>query len=163
MSTVADVCTFLDRFAPPPLAADWDNVGLLLGDAAAPAARVMTCLTVTPDSAAEAVAERADLVVSHHPVLFRAARRLTTATPEGRALLALARAGVAVHSPHTAFDNTRGGINELLAARLGLADVAPLRRRDAERQGKGGGVGAQGRPGGGGRAKVAAGGGAGVG
>jgi dinuclear metal center YbgI/SA1388 family protein len=87
----------------------------------------MTCLTVTPQSAAEAVEEGAQLVVSHHPILFRGTKRLTDARPEGRMLLDLAGAGVAVYSPHTAFDNTPGGINDLLAARLGLTGVAPLR------------------------------------
>jgi dinuclear metal center YbgI/SA1388 family protein len=134
MPTVAALVDFLDAFAPLRLAADWDNVGLLLGDPAAGVERVMACLTVTPESAAEAVDEKAGLVVSHHPVLFRAAKRLTTATPEGAVLLTLARAGVAVYSPHTAFDNTAGGINETLARKLSLAGVGPLRRREQPAQ-----------------------------
>jgi dinuclear metal center YbgI/SA1388 family protein len=134
MPTVAALVESLRPLAPPDAAADWDNVGLLLGDAAAEVRAVMTCLTVTPESAAEAVEAGTGLVVTHHPILFRPVQRLTAATPEGRTLLALARAGVAVYSPHTAFDNARGGINELLARRLGLADVAPLRRRDGPRQ-----------------------------
>ena len=88
----------------------------------------MTCLTVTPDSAAEAVAESAGLIVTHHPILFRSVKKLTDATAEGRMLLALARANVAVYSPHTAFDDADGGINDLLARRLGLTKVGPLRR-----------------------------------
>lgn len=131
MPIVADVIAFLDRFAPPRLAADWDNVGLLLGRRDAPVARLMTCLTVTPDSAAEAVARGAGLIVSHHPILFRPAKQLTADTPEGRTLLDLARADVAVYSPHTAFDNTPGGINDHLAGLLGLMDVGPLRPRQA--------------------------------
>jgi dinuclear metal center YbgI/SA1388 family protein len=127
MLTVADVVEFLEQFAPPDLAAGWDNVGLLLGEREAPVRRLMTCLTVTPDSAAEAVESGSHLVVSHHPILFRGAKRLTDATPEGRSVLALARGGVAVYSPHTAFDNTAGGINDLLARRLGLAGALPLR------------------------------------
>ncbi len=134
MLTVAAVVAYLKEFAPPALAASWDNVGLLWGDEAAPVRRILTCLTVTPDSAAEAVADGAQLIVSHHPILFRAVQRLTAATPEGSMLLSLARAGIAVYSPHTAFDNTRGGINDLLASRLGLTDVAPLRRRPATPQ-----------------------------
>jgi dinuclear metal center YbgI/SA1388 family protein len=128
MFTVATVVDFLDRFAPPDLAADWDNVGLLLGEWSAAVERIMTCLTVTPASAAEAITGRANLIVTHHPILFRGVKRLTDATAEGRMLLELARAGVAVYSPHTAFDNTRGGINDLLARRLALSDVGPLRR-----------------------------------
>jgi dinuclear metal center YbgI/SA1388 family protein len=134
MPTVAAVVAFLEEFAPPGLAAEWDNVGLLLGDRQAPVERLMTCLTVTPESAAEAVEAKAQLIVTHHPILFRPVKRLTTASAEGRMLLALIRAGVAVYSPHTAFDNTRGGINDTLARRLGLADVAPLRRGEGPRQ-----------------------------
>src|SRR5438046_1409568 len=80
-----------------------------------------------PEVAAEAVEGGYQLLVTHHPILFRGVKRLTTATPEGRSVLALARAGVAVYSPHTAFDNTRAGINERLAGRLGLTDLKPLR------------------------------------
>ncbi len=127
MPTVADLAGYLERFAPTRSAAEWDNVGLLLGDAAAPADRVLTCLTVTADVVAEAVAERAQLIVSHHPVLFRAVKKLTGHTPDGRLLLPLLHAGIAVYSPHTAFDNCAGGINDSLAARLGLTDVRPLR------------------------------------
>ena len=125
-ATVATLAADLDAFAPPGLAADWDNVGLLLGDPATPVDRVLTCLTLTPEVAAEAVENGCQLLVTHHPILFRGAKRLTTATAEGRTVLTLARAGIAVYSPHTAFDNTRGGINDLLAARLGLTDVGPL-------------------------------------
>jgi len=134
MTAIAAVIDHLDRFAPLPLAADWDNVGLLVGDRAAPVQRLMTCLTVTPETAAEAVEEGVQLIVSHHPVLFRGAKKLTAATPDGRMMLSLIKAGVAVHSPHTAFDNTQGGINDILARRLGLTDVVPLRRQEGARQ-----------------------------
>jgi dinuclear metal center YbgI/SA1388 family protein len=134
MPTVGDLVDFLDRFAPPALAADWDNVGLLLGERAQSVARVMTCLTVTPESAAEAVAQKAELIVTHHPILFRGVKRLTDETPDGHTLLRLARAGIAVYSPHTAFDNNAGGINEILAQLLGLTDLAPLRHQHSPRE-----------------------------
>jgi dinuclear metal center YbgI/SA1388 family protein len=133
MPTVAAVIAFLEELAPPDLAAGWDNVGLLLGDRDARVRRIMTCLTVTPESAAEAVEAKAQLIVTHHPVLFRPVKRLTAADPEGRTLLSLARAGVAVYSPHTAYDNARGGINDAIAGALGLTDVAPLRRGEGPR------------------------------
>ncbi|HEV3261274.1 MAG TPA: Nif3-like dinuclear metal center hexameric protein [Gemmataceae bacterium] len=129
MLRLTTIIQYLEQFAPPALAGDWDNVGLLLGDPGADVQRIMTCLTVTPESAAEAIEASSQLIVTHHPVLFRAVKRLTTATAEGRVLLDLVRAGVAVYSPHTAFDNTRDGINDALARRLGLAEVTPLRRQ----------------------------------
>lgn len=127
MYRVRDVTDFLDAFAPPALAETWDNVGLLLGEREAAVDAVLTCLTLTPDVAAEAIRERAGLIVTHHPILFRPVKRLTTDTTEGAMLLALARAGVAVYSPHTAFDGTADGINDRLARRLALREVEPLR------------------------------------
>jgi dinuclear metal center YbgI/SA1388 family protein len=125
--TVRDVSLWLDHFAPRHLAEAWDNVGLLWGDAEAEVSRVMTCLTVTGQSALEAIVEHADLIVSHHPVLFRATKRVVANQPENGTLWSLAKAGVSILSPHTAFDNTCGGINDGLARRLELVDVGPLR------------------------------------
>ena len=125
--SVADVTQFVESLAAPALAEDWDNVGLLLGDAEGAVQAVMTCLTLTPDVAAEAIERKAGLVVTHHPILFRSIKRLTTDTSEGRMLLELVRAGVAVYSPHTAFDNGAVGINQWLAKQLGLKNIATLR------------------------------------
>jgi dinuclear metal center YbgI/SA1388 family protein len=133
MPTVAEFAAYLDRFAPAATAAEWDNVGLLLGDQAAPVASVMTCLTVTPDVAEEAARERVSLIVSHHPILFRGAKRLTATTADGKVVLPLARAGIAVYSPHTAFDNCPGGINDILCRRLGVVNPVPLRPREGAR------------------------------
>ncbi len=127
MTTVADVTRWLEGFAPGRLAEPWDNVGLLLGDPSSACARVMTCLTVTPDSAGEAIDARADLIVGHHPIFFKGAKSLRADRPDSAHLWRLARAGIAVYSPHTAFDNTTGGINDLLARRMGLVEVGPLR------------------------------------
>ena len=127
LTTVADITTWLEQFAPSRLAEPWDNVGLLWGDPTTLADRVMTCLTVTPASAAEAIRERAGLIVSHHPVLFRAVKSIRADFPETGYLWNLARASVAIASPHTAFDNTEDGINDILCGRLGLVDVTPLR------------------------------------
>jgi dinuclear metal center YbgI/SA1388 family protein len=126
MTTLADLCELLDAFAPPRLAADWDNVGLLVGDRLQKVSRVMTCLTVTPAVAAEAIRERADLIVTHHPLPFRPLNRLTTDDPTGRLLLDLIRAGIGIYSPHTAFDSAARGINQQLAEGLGLTDIRPL-------------------------------------
>jgi dinuclear metal center YbgI/SA1388 family protein len=127
MTTVAHVTAWLEQFAPSHLAEPWDNVGLLWGDPAAPAPRIMTCLTVTPNTAKEAINDQAALIVSHHPVLFREVKKIRADMPETGFLWHLARAGVAIASPHTAFDNTHQGINDLLAHRLGLVEVTALR------------------------------------
>ncbi|MCC6125279.1 MAG: Nif3-like dinuclear metal center hexameric protein [Pirellulales bacterium] len=118
---------FLNQFAPPYLAEEWDNVGLLVGDPDREARRVMTCLTIAPDSAREAIDRQADLIVTHHPLPFAAVKRITADTVPGRLLLDLIAARIAVYSPHTAFDSAPRGINERLAEGLRLRDVAPLK------------------------------------
>ncbi|MBX3439535.1 MAG: Nif3-like dinuclear metal center hexameric protein [Planctomycetaceae bacterium] len=127
MLSLREVIAYLKEFAPLQLAEDWDNVGLLVGDERSTVERVMTCLTLTPDVADEAIARRIDLVVTHHPLLFRPVQRLTSDTPEGDLLLRLIRSGVAVYSPHTAFDSAAVGINQSLAESLGLTDIQGLR------------------------------------
>jgi dinuclear metal center YbgI/SA1388 family protein len=134
MPTVAEFAAHLERFAPCATAAEWDNVGLLLGDPAAQVSRVLTCLTLTPDVAEEAVRAGAQLVVTHHPVLFRGAKKLTANIPDGAVVLPLLRAGTAVYSPHTAFDNCAGGINDGLCARLGITNAVALRPKDGKKQ-----------------------------
>lgn len=127
MPRVADLIAFLERFAPPDLAEEWDNVGLLVGDRDQTVSKVVTCLTLTPDVAREAIEQRASLVVTHHPVLFRAVKRLTADDAQGRMLLELIAAHVAVYSPHTGYDSAERGINRQIAQSLGLTDVEPLR------------------------------------
>jgi len=136
MPTVENIASVLEQFAPPRLAEEWDNVGLLVGDRHRTVHRLMTCLTVTPASAGEAVRRAADLIVSHHPMPFRALKRITSETTVGRLLLDLIAARVAIYSPHTAFDSTSDGINQRLADGLGLRGVVPLVPQ-AEGQGTG--------------------------
>lgn len=126
MPTINDACLFLDEFAPTRLAEDWDNVGLLVGDRESAVEKIMTCLTVTPDSAAEAIDRGVNLIVSHHPVLFRATKRITTDTPPSRLLWDLIRAGISIYSPHTGFDSAAEGINQSLCEKIGLEKIEPL-------------------------------------
>ena len=125
---VENVCQILMQLAPLPTAESWDNVGLLLGRPNRMVSRLMTCLTLTPTVAREAIAKDVQLIVTHHPVLFRATRSITSDTIEGRLLLDLIEARIAVYSPHTAFDNAELGINQWLAESLGLSMIEPLRR-----------------------------------
>ena len=142
---VRDISEFLSSLAPLSLAETWDNVGLLLGDDGAAVQRLMTCLTLTEDVAREAVDRGVDLIVSHHPILFRPVQRLTARTPEGGVVLLLAGSGIAVYSPHTAFDSARDGINQQLAQRLGLEDISLLRAGDPPGDVEIAGSGRQGR------------------
>lgn len=130
MPTVDEVVRLLDEFAPPALAEEWDNVGLLVGDRGRAVCRLMTCLTLTPATVSEAIEHKADMIVVHHPLPFRPVSQITTDTTVGRLLWDLIGARTAVYSPHTAFDSARGGINQLLATGLGLTHVEPLMPTD---------------------------------
>jgi dinuclear metal center YbgI/SA1388 family protein len=126
MTTIGAVAECLEQFAPSALAEEWDNVGLLVGDRHWPVERVMTCLTITPNTVAEALEGRANLIVTHHPLPFHALKTITADTTVGQLLLKLITAKIAVYSPHTAFDSARAGINQHLAIGLGLQEIAPL-------------------------------------
>ncbi len=80
----------------------------------------MTCLTVTPESAQEAIARRTELIVSHHPLPFRPLKRLTTDNTAAKLLWDLIRAGVSIYSPHTSFDAAGEGINHSLGQSIGF-------------------------------------------
>ena len=124
LDTVAE---FLTEIFPPALAEEWDNTGLLIGERTRPIKGVVTALTVTPQVVGEAARRGADLIVSHHPFPFRAAKRWTSETADGALLLALVGRGLALYSPHTSFDSALWGINRQIAARLELTDVVPMR------------------------------------
>ena len=126
MASVATVCEVLEQSAPSQLAEGWDNVGLLVGEPSREVTRLMTCLTITPASAAEAVEENGQMIVTHHPLPFRELRRLTSETTPGRLLLQLIEAEIAIYSPHTALDSSERGINQQLAEGIGLVRIHPL-------------------------------------
>ncbi len=134
MTSLNNIISFLESFAPPALSEEWDNTGLLIGDRDQPnnIASVITCLTLTPDVAEEAIAQNAKLIVTHHPILFRPVQSITSETLEGGMILQLIQSGIAVYSPHTSYDSAQEGINQQLAQSLGLTNVGILRPVETE-------------------------------
>ena len=123
---VGDIVAIMEQIAPLSLSEAWDNTGLLLGDLAAPVERLMTCLTLTGDSVKEAIERGAQLVISHHPLPFKPLSKITTASQTGGLIWQLARHGISVYSPHTAWDSAPDGINAQLARKLSLTEIEPL-------------------------------------
>ena len=120
---IAEILTALAARAPFERAAEWDPVGLSLGDPRAPVRRIGVCHEVTEAVVAEVERAPVDLLVTYHPLLFRATTRLVAGpTPEGRALR-LIRAGAALAVAHTNFDVAEGGAADALADALGLGEV----------------------------------------
>ena len=120
---VADMEKLVGGIAPYELAEDWDNVGLLLGRAGAEVSRVLVALDLTDGVVAEAKALGAQLIVTHHPVMMSARRRLTDADREGRLLLDLAQGGIAHIAAHTNLDAANGGVNDVLMNLMGAEHV----------------------------------------
>ena len=118
------VMNALERIAPRHLAEDWDNTGLLVGSYAQKVERILVALDVDDTVVAEAIERSADMIVAHHPAIFRGMKQLRTDLPLGRRLAALLTHGVAVAAAHTNLDITRGGVNDVLAARLGLEKLS---------------------------------------
>ena len=127
-----DICEVLGEVAPPELAADWDNVGLLIGDASSPVRRLLLTIDLTEAVLAEAARASADMVMAYHPPIFKALTKLTTAAAP--VVWAAARAGLAVYSMHTALDAAPGGTNDVLAEAVGVVDAHPLAPAPAEGQ-----------------------------
>jgi dinuclear metal center YbgI/SA1388 family protein len=124
-----EVLAALEAIAPLSLAAEWDNVGLLLeprGRARAKVARILLAIDLTLAVVAECRQRRADLLVCYHPPIFAPLRRLSAADARQRAVLAALDAGLAVWSPHTALDAAPGGVNDWLAAGVAGAGGASI-------------------------------------
>ena len=118
------VMNALERIAPRHLAEDWDNTGLLVGSYAQKVERILVALDVDDIVVAEAIERSADMIVAHHPAIFRGMKQLRTDLPLGRRLAALLTHSIAVAAAHTNLDITRGGVNDVLAERLGLEKLS---------------------------------------
>jgi dinuclear metal center YbgI/SA1388 family protein len=128
---VRDLAEAMEAIAPTRFAAEWDNVGLLVGDPAQDVDRVLLAIDCTRAVVEEAARERCGAIVSYHPPIFAAQKRFVAGSPAFEAV----RAGLAVFSPHTALDVAEGGTNDVLADALGMTGRAPLRPippRDSE-------------------------------
>jgi len=117
----------MDAWAPPGLAYDWDRAGLSIGDPDAAVLRVLVCLTVCREAFDQARKKRAQLIVSHHPLIWKPLKHLRADHPHARLCLDIARAGIAAFSAHTNLDVVPGGVSHVLAERLGLRRVRPLK------------------------------------
>ena len=120
---IKQVLSALEQFAPLPLQESWDNAGLQIGLTEAEVSGALLCLDVTERVVDEAVRRGCNLVVSHHPLLFRGLKQVSDATDVQRTVWKAIREGVCVVSMHTNMDNARGGVNWKIAEKLGLTDV----------------------------------------
>ena len=124
--TVQDLARLLEAAAPLAYQESYDNAGLQCGDPQAEITGVLIALDCTPAVVAEAVRRGCNVVVAHHPVIFRPLKRLTGATEVEQTIIAALKNDVAIYAAHTNLDNVRGGVNDKLAEKLGLTETRTL-------------------------------------
>ncbi len=120
--TVKDIYDFIDSFAPFNAQCEWDNSGMIVGESFKTVNKIAVVLDITPEAVKAAAEMNADLIVSHHPVIFRAVKRFTDNDPA----FSLAKHGIAAICAHTSLDIAKGGVNDALAAALGFENAYPL-------------------------------------
>ena len=125
---VRDIMEIIENAAPPALAETWDNTGLALGCKDDPVQKIWTALDPLPMVVEEACKNKVDMLFTHHPLLIHPLKCLDLATPTGKTIALAIKHNLTLYSAHTNLDKTRGGVNDILANRLGLKphkDLAP--------------------------------------
>ena len=123
-ATVNDIIRLMENWAPKKFAYDWDPVGLQIGRPDASAGKVLVTLDVTEEVVIEAAEAGAGLIIAHHPPLFRPLKSVRTDTPNGRIVELCLRHGISVYVSHTNLDVAPGGVNDMLAQKLGLSGIS---------------------------------------
>jgi dinuclear metal center YbgI/SA1388 family protein len=123
---IADIIQVLEQYAPPALQEDFDNAGLLIGDALGACTGVLVTLDATEAVIEEAKARQCNLVVTYHPILFKGLKRITGQNYVERTVLKAIQSGIAIYAIHTNLDNVQGGMNTKVASVIGLHQVVPL-------------------------------------
>lgn len=133
---VKEIINAIEEFAPLSIQEGWDNSGLCVGSPEDEVTSVLLGLDCTPELVDEAVACGADMIVTHHPLIFKGVKRISPEDQTGEAIIKAVRAGISIYAAHTSADKVLAGVSGAMAARLGLEDVRIL-----EEDGEGTGLG----------------------
>ena len=123
---VKDVTAAIEEFAPLSIQEGWDNSGLCIGSYDAPVTSVLLGLDCTPELVDEAVACGADMIVTHHPLIFSGLKKISPDDQVGEAVIKAIKAGISIYAAHTSADKVIAGVSGAMAARLGLENVRIL-------------------------------------
>ena len=123
MTTVGDILTYLNTVAPPYMQYEWDNNGLLCGSSSKEVKKILVALDPFEVVCREAAELGADLLITHHPLIFSAPKAISDESDMGRAIMTLIQNGITAVNAHTNLDCAPGGINDTLAAVLGLENI----------------------------------------
>lgn len=122
----SEIVKITEKTAPPYLAEDWDNVGILCGSADKDVRKALLTLDINENTVAEAAANGCDMIISHHPLFINGIKRINTDTAEGRMIKTLMQNDITAFAAHTNMDKAKGGINDKLASMFGLKDTEVL-------------------------------------
>jgi len=125
-ATVADIIRVMESLAPSSLAEDWDNPGLQVGHKDRLVRAITVALDPLPEVVAAACEQKSDLLITHHPLIFNPLKSLDLNTPVGAVIQKALQHGLAIFSAHTNFDSAAGGLNDILALKIGLENLIPL-------------------------------------
>lgn len=120
---VRHISTFLNQWAPPNTKLDYDNVGLLVGDPSQHISKVLTCLDITLDVVDEAINRGCELIVAHHPLIFKSINRINPVDEQGKIIYELIKHDISLIAAHTNLDAALDGVSFVLAQKLGLENV----------------------------------------
>lgn len=120
------IVNIMEKLAPPSLAEEWDNSGLQIGDATRRVTNILLSLDVNPGVVDEAIALGAELIITHHPLIFPNTQSIDLNKPLGKVIDAAIKGDISIYSAHTNLDKAKGGVNDQLARVLGLKDVKTL-------------------------------------
>ncbi|MGL2967542.1 Nif3-like dinuclear metal center hexameric protein [Flavobacterium sp. XGLA_31] len=126
MSKIKDILTILEEMAPLAYAEDFDNVGLLVGDANAEVSGILVCHDALESVIEEAITKKCNLVVCFHPILFSGLKKITGSTYVERAVMKAIQNNIAIYAVHTALDNHKHGVNKIFCDALGLVNTKIL-------------------------------------
>jgi dinuclear metal center YbgI/SA1388 family protein len=126
VATVADIIQVMDQLAPPSLAEDWDNVGLQVGDRRWPVRIVGVALDPTPKVVQAGCEMKVNMLVTHHPLIFNPLKSIDFSNPIGSIIDRAAQQRMTIFSAHTNLDKTKGGLNDILARKIGLKNLQIL-------------------------------------
>lgn len=124
--THGEIFKWMEDWAPKHLAYDWDRIGLQVGNYNDPVKNILVTLDVTIDVVQEAIEKNVNLIIAHHPMLFRAVQSINTQTSQGKLLQKLLKHNITVYAAHTNLDIADGGVNDVLANLLQLKDTKPF-------------------------------------
>jgi dinuclear metal center YbgI/SA1388 family protein len=123
---VADMVGLMEKIAPPFLAEPWDNCGLQVGDRKWPAKKVWVALDPLYSVIDAAAGQNVDMVITHHPLIFKPLHKIDLDTSEGKTIAVALNNRTAIYAAHTNLDSARDGINTLLAHKIGLDRLVPM-------------------------------------